>query len=164
MKATLSSRIQKLQSFAQTYTLTAAKVGTVGDSVIINGTKHDVAPQQKDLVDKLAKQAQLDTTEAFRIVSQQSRLGITDIDTILKAYLRERTGILRVMKCLLRLDVRNDLNAKTRLLAKEIVSKIKDDKKFVQKVVQGIKERVDTQLPANITSDPQYALLWSRQV
>lgn len=164
MKATLSSRIQKLQSFAQAYTLAAAKVAPVGDSVTIDGTKHNVAPQQKDLVDKLTKQAQLDTSEAFRIVSQQSRLDITDIDTILKAYMRERTGILRVVKCLLRLDVRNDFNAKTRLLAKEIVSKIKEDKKFVQKVVQGIKERVDKQLPANIISDPQYALLWSRQV
>jgi hypothetical protein len=78
--------------------------------------------------------------------------------------MRERTGILRVVKCLLRLEMRNDFNAKTRLLAKEIVSKIKEDKQFLQKVVRGIKERVDQQLPGNITSDPQYASLWSRQV
>jgi hypothetical protein len=164
MKAILFSRIQKLQNFAQAYSLTGANVGTVGDSITIDGTKHDIAPQQKDLVEKVAKQAQLDITEAFRIVSQQSRLGITDIDTILKAYMRERTGILRVVKCLLRLEMGNDFNAKTRLLAKEIVSKIKEDKQFLQKVVRGIKERVDQQLPANITSDPQYASLWSRQV
>jgi hypothetical protein len=164
LKATLSSRIQKLQNVAQAFPVKGESSGTVGDSITIDGIKYDVAPQQKDLVNKVARQAQLDTAEAFKIVSQQARLGIHDIDSILKAYMRERTAILRVVKCLLRLDVRNDFNAKTRLLAKETVLKVKGDKEFVQKLLQGIKQRVGQHLPTNITSDPQYASIWSRQV
>lgn len=120
--------------------------------------------QQKDLVNEVVGQAQLDTTEAYKIVSQQAKLGIQDIDSVMKAYMRERTAILRVMKCLLRLEAHNGSNSKTRLLAKEIVSKIKVDKEFVTKLLQGVKQRVNQQLPASVTSDHQYASIWSRQM
>jgi hypothetical protein len=164
LKATLLSRIPKLQNISQAFPLKRENTSTVGDSITIDGVKYDVTPQQIDLVDKVAKEAQLDTIEAFKIVTQQSKLGIYEIDSIIKAYMRERTAFLRVMKCLLRLDLHNDSNAKTRLLAKEIVSKVKGDKDFVPKLLQGIEERVSQQLPTNITSDPQYASIWSRQV
>ena len=164
LKATLLSRIAKLQNISQAFPLKRENTSTVGDSITIDGVKYDVTTQQKDLVDKVAKEAQLDTIEAFKIVTQQSKLGIYELDSIIKAYMRERTAILRVVKCLLRLDLHNDSNAKTRLLAKEIVSKVKGDKDFVPKLLQGIEERVSQQLPTNITSDPQYASIWSRQV
>ena len=135
-----------------------------GCSITVEGVKFDTTSQQKDLVNDVAKRAQLDISEAFKIVSQQARLGIQDIDSVLKAYMRERTAILRVVKCLLRLDTHNGSNSKTRLLAKEIVSKVKEDKDFIRKLLQGLKERVNQQLPIGVTSDPQYASIWSSQM
>jgi hypothetical protein len=164
LKATIISRIPKLQNSADAYPLAVGQPTSLGDSVTIDGIKFDVSQQAKDLTAKLSKEVQLDTTEAFKIVSQQSKLGIFDIDGLVKAYMRERTAILRVVKCLWRMDLRSNGNAKSRLLAQEVITKVKEDKEFLLKLVQGVTKRVGQQLPSSAISDPATALLWSRQV
>jgi hypothetical protein len=136
----------------------------LGDSITIGGVKTSVTSQQKDLVDKLSKEVQLDSTEAFKIVLQASRLGVVDLDGLVKAYMDERTALLEVVKCLFRMERHGSSNGKTVLLAKEMVAKVKEDKHFLSKVIQGIRKRVGQQLPAKAASDPSALLLWSRQV
>lgn len=164
LKSTLLSRITKLQNCADAYPITQGQTSPLGDSIIIEGVKTHVTPQQKDLVDKLSKEAQLDTTEAFKIVQQESRLAIVDIDELVKTYMDERAALLDVVICLFRMDIHGGSNEKTALLAKEVVAKIMKNKDFVSKVIQGIRKRVGQQLPGKAAADPSAALLWSRQV
>ena len=164
LKPTLISRISRLQNCADAYPIIQGQASPLGDSITIDGIKSDVTPQQKDLVDKLSKEVQLDSTEAFKIVLQASRLGVVDLDDLVKSYMDERTALLEVVKSLFRLENHRSSNRKTALLAKEIVAKIKEDKTFLSKVIQGIRKRVGQQLPAKAAADASTALLWSRQV
>jgi hypothetical protein len=136
----------------------------VGDSVTIDRVKVDITPQQKELATKLAKEVQLDTTEAVRIVLQQNRVGVLELHGLVNAYMGERTALLRIVKCLLRIDVHGCDNQTTESLAKEITLKIKEEKDFSLELVKGIKERVGQQLPFGNRNDSHSALLWSRQV
>lgn len=111
-------------------------------------------------MDKLSKEVQLDSVEACKIVLQQSRLGIMELSGLMKAYMEERTAILRVVKRLLRIDVDGITNWKSGSLATEIVPKLKENNSFALSLVDGIRKRVEQQLPP----DPALALLWSRQV
>lgn len=131
---------------------------------MIDRVKVNITPQQKELATKLAKEVQLDTTEAVRIVLQQDRVGVLELHGLVKAYMGERTALLRIVKCLLRIDVHGCDNQTTESLAKEIASKIKEEKDFSLELVKGIKERVGQQLPFGNGNDPHSALLWSRQV
>jgi hypothetical protein len=162
LKATLLSQISKLRNCADAYPFKQAQPSTLGDSVIIEGTKYELSPQQKELVDKLSKDAQLDSLEACKIVLQQSRLGIVELNGLMKAYLEERTAILRVVKSLLRMD--GITGWKSSGFAKEIVPKLKENNSFALNLVEGIRKRVELQLPPGIMADPALALLWSRQV
>lgn len=78
--------------------------------------------------------------------------------------MEERTALLRIVKCLFWMDGHDGANVKNETLAKEVVIKIKEDKKFITKLVQGIRKRVEQQLPPKAISDSFSALLWSRQV
>ena len=164
LKSTLISRISKLQNCADAYAIIQGQAPPLGDSITIDGVKSEVTPQQKDLVDKLSKEVQLDSTEAFKIVLKASRLGVVDLDDLVKSYMDERTALLEVVKWLFRMGSHRSSNRKTALLAKEIVAKIKEDKSFLSKVIQGIRKRVGQQLPAKAAADASTALLWSRQV
>jgi len=164
LKPTLLSRISKLRNCADAYPITQGQSSSLGDSITIEGNKTDVTPQQKDLVDKLSKVVQLDSTEAFKIVLQASRLGVVDIDRLVKTYMDERAALLEVVICLFRMDIHGSSNRENALLAKEVVAKMKEDKMFVSTVIQGIRKRVEQQLPAKAASDPSAALIWSRQV
>jgi hypothetical protein len=163
LKAALQLRIPRLQNCADAYPLTQGQTVSLGDSITIDGVKFDLTPQQKELAEKLSKQLQLDTTEAARTVLQQGRLGVIELEGLLTAYMGERTALLRVVKTLLRMDVDGCPNAKTGSLAKDIVSKVKQDKEFLVKLVKGIKERVEQSPPKGI-SDSLSAALWIRQV
>ena len=164
LKSTLISRISKLQNCADAYAVIQGQASPLGDSITIDGVKSEVTPQQKDLVDKLSKEVQLDSTEAFKIVLKASRLGVVDLDDLVKSYMDERTALLEVVKWLFRMGSHRSSNRKTALLAKEIVAKIKEDKAFLSKVIQGVRKRVGQQLPAKAAADASTALLWSRQV
>ena len=158
------SRISKLQNCAGVYSITQGQASCLGDSITIDGVKNDVLPQQKDLVDKLVKEVHLDNTEAFKIVTQAGRLGIVDLDGLVKGYMDERTALLEVVKCLLTLESHGSSNSKTAQLAEEVVLEIKKDEGFLSKVMQGIWTRVGQHLPSKAAFDPSTALLWSRQV
>jgi hypothetical protein len=164
LKTTLISRVPKLQNCVDAYPFTQGQSTISGCTVTIDGIKFDITTQQKDLGDKLSQEVQLDSTEACKIVLQQSRVGVVEIDGLVKAYMEERTALLRIVKSLFRIDVHDSTNVKTRALAKEIVSKIKADKEFTSKLVEGIRKRVGRQLPLNTLTDSPSALLWSRQV
>ena len=164
LKKTLISRISKLQNCADAYPIIQGQCTTIGDSVTFDGVKYNVTTQQKDLGNRLSKEVQLDSTEACKIVLQQSRVGDVELYGLVKAYMEERTALLRVVKCLFRMDVHGNTNVKTESLAKEILSKIKEDKEFLQKLVRGIGKRTKLQLPSKAISDSPSALLWSRQV
>ena len=132
---------------------------------MIDGIKFDVNQQQKELTEKLSKEVLLEPTEAYRIVVQQLRVGVVELDGLAKAYLDERLALLRIVKCLLKAEVEhNNMNRATAALAKEIVGKIKAKKDFILKIVEAVKQRVEQQLPAVVMFDPSSALLWSRQV
>ena len=164
MKTTLLSKIHTLQNCAEAYPLAQEQHTTIGDSVTVDGFKYYFTSQQKDLTNELCKEAQLNTTEACRIVLQQGRVGVVELDRLVKAYMEERTALLRIVKCLVRMDVHDITNVKTGSVAKELVSKIKEDKKFTEKLIHGIRKRVEQQLPPRVNADTGSALLWSRQV
>lgn len=165
LKTTLISRVTTLQNCVDAYPFTQRQSTVSGCTVTIDGIKFDITTQQKDLVDKLSQEVQLDSTEACKIVLQQSRVGVVELDGLVKAYMEERTALLRIVKNLFRMDVHDDTNVKTRALAKEIVSKIKKgNKEFTSKLVEGIRKRAGRQLPLKTLSDSPSALLWSRQV
>ena len=164
LKTTLISQIPKLQNCAFAYPLTQGQSGSSGCTVTIDGIKYDITSQQKELTKKLAEEVQLNPTEACKIILQQSRVGVVELDGVVKAYMEERTALLRVVKCLVRMDVHDSANAKTGALAKEVVSKIKEDKEFTSKLVEGVRKRVGQPLPPKAHSDPHTGLLWSRQV
>ena len=164
LKPILISQIRKLQYCADAYPFTQGQSATSGCTVTIDGIKYDITTQQKELTNNLAKEVQLDSTEACRIVLQQSRVGVVELDGVVKAYMEERTALLRIVKCLVRMDVDGTANAKTGALAKEVLAKIKKDKEFTSKLVQGVRKRVGLQLPPKANSDPNSGLLWSRQV
>jgi hypothetical protein len=164
LKPTLNSRITKLQKCAEAYSPVEGQAAVVGDSITIDGLKVDITPNQKDLADKLSKEVQLDTTEALKIVWQQSRIGIVELHGLVKAYMEERAALIRIVKCLLRIDGHGCCNKSTETLAKEIALKIKDDKGFVYSLVMGIKSRVGQQLPPRALTDSHASALWSRQV
>jgi hypothetical protein len=164
LKSTLISRISKLQNCADAYAIIQGQASPLGDSITVDGVKSDVTPQQKDLVDKLSKEVQLESAEAFKIVLHASHLGVVDLDDLVKSYMDERTALLEVVKWLFKMESHRSSNRKTLLLAKEIVAKIKEDKAFLSKVIQGIQKRVGQQLPAKAATDSSTALLWSRQV
>jgi hypothetical protein len=164
LKATLISRISKLQNSSDAYPLVVGQPAPLGDTITIDDVKFNVSQQAKDLTAKLSMEVQLDPKEAFKIVYQQSKLGIADLEGLVKAYMRERTAVLRAVKCLWRMDLRSNGNAKSRLLAQDIITKVKEDKEFLLKLVQGLTKRVGQQLPPHAVSDPATALIWSRQV
>lgn len=164
LKSTLLSRMSKLQNCADAYPITQGQTSPLGDSITIEGVKTDITPQQKDLIDRLSKEIQLDTTEAFKIVRQASHLTIVDIDELVKTYMDERAALFDVVICLFRMDIHGGSNEKTALLAKEVVANIMKNKDFVSNVIQGIRKRVGQQLPGKAASDSSAALLWSRQV
>ena len=164
LKPVLISRIPKLQNCADAYPLTKEQSALSGCTVTIDGIKYDITSQQKELTNKLAKEVQLDFVEACKIVLQQSRVGVVELDGVVKAYMEERTALLRIVKCLVRMDVYTTANVKSGALAKEVLAKIKRDKEFTSKLVQGVRKRVGQQLPPKVNSDPSTGLLWSRQV
>ena len=164
LKTTLISQITKLQNCADVYPLTQGQSGASGCNVTVDGIKYDITGQQKELTNKLAEEVQLNSTEACKIVLQQSRVGVIELEGVVKAYMEERTALLRVVKRLLRMNIHDSANAKTGALAKEVVSKIKEDKYFTSKLVEGVRKRVGQQLPPKAHSDPHTGLLWSRQV
>jgi hypothetical protein len=133
----------------------------VPDPISIDGVKFNITPHQKDLTQKLAEEMFLDPTEAFKIVSQQSRIGVTDLERLEKAYMKERTAVLRVVKALHMLAQEKSLVSN---LAHEVLSKIREDTMFLVNLVEGIKLRVEGHLPPKAMSDPNYSLLWSNQV
>jgi hypothetical protein len=67
--------MQQLHNCADAYPLRTIAPAALGTSVTINGTPHDLTPGQKDLATNLAKDLQIDSTQAAKIVLQQSRLG-----------------------------------------------------------------------------------------
>jgi Nucleoporin subcomplex protein binding to Pom34 len=164
LKPTLNSRITKLQKCAEVYSPVKGQTAAVGDSITIDGLKVDVTPNQKELAEKLSKEVQLDATEALKIVLQQSRIGIVELHGLVKAYMEERTALLRIVKCLLRIDGHGCGNKSTESLAKEIASKVKDEKEFMYNLVMGIKSRIGQQLPPRAVTDSHSSALWSRQV
>ena len=52
-------------------------------------------------------------------------MGVVELDGVVKAYMEERTALLRVVKSLVRMDVYDATNVKTGAFAKEVLSKIK---------------------------------------
>lgn len=147
-----------------TFSLVKRETSLLEDSITVDGVKFDVTPQQKDLVDKLSKATQADSTEALRIVLQQNRVGVTGLDGLVKAYMEERTALLQVVKKLFEMDAKPTVNSKTGAIAKEIVKKLKTETDFLSILVQGVKKRTGQGLPPTATIDEAVALLWSRQV
>src|SRR5437667_3360222 len=89
LKTTLLSKIHTLQNCAEAYPLAQEQHTTIGDSVTVDGFKYYFTSQQKDLTNELCKEAQLNTTEACRIVLQQGRVGVVELDRLVKAYMEE---------------------------------------------------------------------------
>jgi len=164
LRPTLLARIQQLHNCADAYPLRTATPAALGTSVNVNGTPHDLSPAQKDLATKLAKELQIDSTDAANVVLQQSKLGIVDVDDVEKAYMAERTALLRVVRSLLSITVNGSENVTTMELAGEMVGKLKEKKDFVTKLVEGLRKRVEEALPAKAIANVQSNLIWSRQV
>ena len=132
---------------------------------MIDGVKFDVSQQQKELTEKLSKEVMLEPSEAYRIVVQQLRIGVVDLDGLVKAYLDERLALLRIVKCLVNSDLeQGNTNRASVPLATEIVAKIKEKKDFILKIVEAVKQRVEQQLPGLLMLDQASAMRWSRQV
>jgi hypothetical protein len=163
LKETLVSRLPILKDCTSAYRVAVLECVLPPDSITLDGVTFDVSAQQKDLTKKFAEKMFLDTTEAFKIVCQQGRIGVVDLDGLANAYMKERTAILRVVKSLYKLAAHCD-NPKMGDIAKEVLSKIGDDALFLVNLVEGIKTRVERQLPQKAVSDPGYSLLWSSQV
>jgi len=164
LKSTLLARIQQLQNCADAYPLRNVAPATLGTSVTINGAPHDITSTQRDLASKLAKELQINSTEASKAVLQQARLGIVDIEGVEKAYMAERTNLLRVVKILLSLDVNGSENTDMVDIAREIVKQIKGKNDFVTKLVEALRKRVEESLPAKAIANIHSSLVWSRQV
>jgi hypothetical protein len=163
LKDTLQSRIKQLQNCADILQAAPGQCGTVADSVTIEGMKFDVSQQQRDLTKKLTDQLQVDANEAFKVVYQQTKIGVSEIDQIVRGYLKERTSQLRVVKSLFTLQS-STVNSKVRALLQELLAKIIEDKEFPLKLVQGLSKRLELQMPSKVASNPSVALAWSRQV
>ena len=164
LKSTLLARKQQLQNCADAYPLRNVAPATLGTSVTINGAPHDITSTQKDLATKLAKELQIDSTEASKVVLQQARLGIVDVEGVEKAYMAERTDLLRVVKLLLSVDVNGSENADVVEMAREIVKQLREKNGFVTKLVEGLRKRVEEPLPAKALANIHSSLVWSRQV
>jgi len=164
LQAILTSRIDKLKKCVDAFSLVRRECSLSEDSITVDGVKFDVTPQQKDLVDKLSKATQADPTEALRIVLQQNRVGVIELDGLVKAYMEERTALLQVVKKVFEMDAKPTANSKTGAIAKEIAKKLKNETNFLSSLVQGVKKRTGQELPHPATTDEAVALLWSRQV
>jgi hypothetical protein len=156
--------MQQLHNCADAYPLRTIAPAALGTSVTINGTPHDLTPGKKDLATNLAKDLQIDSTQAAKIVLQQSRLGVVDVDSVEKAYMAERTDLLRVVRSLLSITVNGSENVTTMELAGKVVGKLKEKKDFLTKLVEGLRKRVEEALPAKAIANVQSSLVWSRQV
>ena len=164
LHAILTSRLAKLQNCADAYPFVEGQCHKPEDSVTIDGVNFDITTQQKDIAEKLSKEAQLDLTEAVRIVLQQSKVGIVELGGIIRGYMEERTALLRVVKSLFRMDAHRNTNGKIGSIAKGISDKVKEDEDFLPNLVRGIKKRTKQELPHTATSDEASSFLWSRQV
>ena len=164
LKSTLLARMRQLQNCANAYPMRNVAPATLGTSVTINGAPHDITSTQRDLATKLAKELQIDSTEASKAVLQQARLGIVDVEGVEKAYMAERTDLLRVVKILLSLDVNGSENTDMVDMAREIVKQIKGKNDFVTKLVEGLHKRIEESLPAKALANIHSSLVWSRQV
>ena len=157
LKSTLSARLSQLQNCADAYSFTR-KPAELGDFVILDNVKYCISTLQRVLADKLSKEVQLESNDAFKIVLQQGQVGVTELDRLVRAYMVERISVLRVMTVLFRLGFEDGPNKMTRDLAKELVSEINRDTELLVKLVKGIRKRVEE------LSNPTGSLLWSRQV
>lgn len=163
LKATLLSRVKQLQSCADTVPIVAGQCTTIGDSITIEGVKCDVSQQQKELTKKVAEELQVDSTEAFKIVYQQSRTGVTSLEGLVSGFMLERTALLRVVKYLFIVDSSTE-EVQIKGTAQGVLTKLNEEKEFTLKLVQGVRNRVNQQMPPKAAIDSSAALVWSRQV
>ena len=163
LKSTLESRISTLQNCADAYPVRKRGLPAPGDFVTVGGMKLSLTSSQKELTEKLARHGQIDIREAAIIVLQQARVGVNEFNGVVRAYMEERTAVLRVVKFLLQVNVQGCANKRTESLATELVPKVKGSKEFSINLLHGMKSRVDHS-PPNSISDPLFASLWSRQV
>ena len=136
----------------------------LGTSITIGGLTLEVPTPQKELAEKVAKEVRISTTDAFKIVVQQGKLGVTDLSGLVQAYMSERIALLRVIKFLLRTELHGCENKKTQSLVREVVAKVKEDKEFVGRVIGEIKKQTSESLPSNATTEAESAFVWSRQI
>ena len=137
--------------------------GSPGESITIDGVNCDVTELQRELTKNLADQLQVETTEAFKVVYQQTRIGVVDLDVIIRAYLQERTSLLLCVRSLFCLEASSTID-KANSLARDVVMQIKARKDFSLSLVQGVRKRLDQPMPPKIAANPKAAVVWSRQL